>query len=70
LARRRSELGSSEDLRSQVGRGSEEEPYDAIWREGDLRLGARFGLDRARAEAGAVAAAAVPLRETAARCRA
>ena len=66
IARWRSELRRGKDLRAQVRGGAEEEPDTAVRRKGELSLSACGGLDGAGAEAQAVAAGAVPLRETAA----
>jgi len=59
----RSQLSGSEYLCAEIGRGAEEEPDYTVGREGELRLRAGGGLARAGAQAGAVAAGAVPLRE-------
>src|SRR5262249_56795619 len=70
VARRRIVLPRGGDLRAEVGRGSEQEPDDAVRGEGELGLRAGGGADGAGAQAGAVRAGAVPLREAAAGRRA
>jgi len=61
-----SELRRGQDLAAEVGGSGKEKPDGAVGREGDLGLGAQSGLKVAGAEAAAVAAGAVPLREAAA----
>ena len=63
-----SELRRGEDLCAKIGRGAEKEPNGTVGRESELSLAAGLGLELTRAEAGAVAAGAVPLREAAAGC--
>src|SRR5215471_7535499 len=70
VARRRIELPRGGDLRAEVGRGSEQEPDDAVRGECELGLRAGGGADGAGAQTGAVRAGAIPLREAAAGRRA
>ena len=62
----RLQIGEGAELRPDVGGGIEQHPVLAV-PDRDRRLGAGLCRDRALAQAGAVAAVAVPLREAAAR---
>src|SRR5262249_24965244 len=63
VARWRVELPRGGDVRAEVGRGSEQEPDDAVRGERQLGLRAGGGADGAGAQARAVPAGAIPLRE-------
>ena len=49
---------------TQIGRGIEQEPGNAVGADGNLQLGAGLAAKRAFATGSAVAAGAIPLRET------
>src|SRR6266404_1509611 len=69
IRRRRSKLRRGDDLRAQVWRGTKQKPHLPVRRECKLSLRASSGFQGASAQFGAVAAAAIPLREATAGSR-
>ena len=60
-------FGEGLDLGKQIGGGVEQNPVDVIAGDGDGRLGSPAGFDAAFAQAVAIRAVTVPLRETSSR---